>query len=221
MADETRKPEDEQPRDEEDKVEEILDDRQPQELSDEEVEQIAEAPPDPTEYPEGQAEEMQERLEEGEREPTVVEEAVVEAVETTEQLSETAPAETFGRGVTAVQETIEAAGGPPETVREAQADAHHHGDTTVILGREYPVPVYTSVFIALGVLTVLEVTIAELIPGDIKIPLLLGIGIAKSLLVVIFYMHLNTDSRLFALTLAAPVFFAVLITFFLLAVPTG
>lgn len=104
----------------------------------------------------------------------------------------------------------------------AQHDtAHHHDDVTVIFGREYPIPVYTSVFLVLGVLTAIEVAMFELISSNAKIPFLLGIAVAKSLLVVLYYMHLKNDSRLFAFTLALPVGIALLSALFLFAVPTG
>ncbi|NJL57394.1 cytochrome C oxidase subunit IV family protein [bacterium] len=106
---------------------------------------------------------------------------------------------------------------------EAQPDTaiHTHGDTTILFGRELPVPIYTAVFGALALLTVLEVLIAEIITSDVKIPFLLGIAIAKALLVVLFYMHLREDSRLFALALVLPLAIATLSGLFLLAVPTG
>ncbi len=99
--------------------------------------------------------------------------------------------------------------------------AHHHDDTTVIFGREYPIPVYTSVFLVLGVLTALEVAMFELISSNAKIPFLLAIAVAKSLLVILFYMHLKNDSRIFAFTLALPVAIALLSALFLFTVPTG
>lgn len=220
MADEQKRPEEENEEttqhveDEAEIVEEVTGGKKPEELTAEQVEEVAEAVPAPDEYPEGQAEELQERIEE-EGEPTVFEEAVVEAMEVTEEAADSPVVEAFDAGVSAIQSGIEAAEGAPEH----DAHAHSHGDTTVIFGKEYPIPLYTSVFIALGVLTVLEVTIAELFPAAIRIPLLLGIGIAKSLLVVIFYMHLNTDSRIFALTLAVPLGVAIISLLFLMAVP--
>lgn len=120
---------------------------------------------------------------------------------------------------------------PPSAVRPAteprkaaDADhAHHHGDTTVIFGKEYPLPLYTSIFFVLGALTLTEVIIAELLAGiaQIKIPLLLAIASAKAFLVVYFYMHLDRDNRAFAVALAVPFGMALLATLYLLAVPAG
>lgn len=105
----------------------------------------------------------------------------------------------------------------------AAHDAHAMmlSDTTTLFGRELPYPIYTLVFFALGVLTLTEVILAELLMDVevVKVPVLLGIATAKALLVVIFYMHLNTDSRVFALTLFIPVGIALLSTLFLLSVP--
>jgi cytochrome c oxidase subunit 4 len=104
--------------------------------------------------------------------------------------------------------------------QSGEALAHvAHGDTTVFMGKTYNIPIYSSVYIALGAFTILEVTIAEIISSDVKIPLLLGFAIAKSLLVVMFYMHLKQDSRIFALALAVPLGIALLSMLFLLAVP--
>ena len=117
---------------------------------------------------------------------------------------------------------------PPSAVRPATEphkaeDDHHHCDTTVIFGREYPLPLYTSIFFALGALTFTEVLIAELLAGisQIKIPLLLAIASAKAFLVVYFYMHLDRDSRAFAAALSVPFGMALLATIYLLAVPAG
>ena len=103
---------------------------------------------------------------------------------------------------------------------ETTAEETHAGDTTVLLGKEFPVPLYTSVFIALGVLTVIEVLISNF-DNDLKIVPLLVIAAAKALLVVVFYMHLKTDSRVFALILAVPLGIAIIATLFLLAVPSS
>lgn len=101
--------------------------------------------------------------------------------------------------------------------------AHHDDDTTTILGRTLPYPLYTVVFMALGVMTLTEVLIAEVVQVDwLKIPLLLGLAIVKAALVVLFYMHLRTESRFFALTLILPLIVALLSMLYLLGIdPTG
>ena len=80
---------------------------------------------------------------------------------------------------------------------------HYPDDTTTVLGRQVNLPVYTVVFIALA------------------IPLMLIISLGKAALVVWFYMHLNSDSRLFAITLLVPVVMVTLATLFLMIVPVG
>lgn len=93
-----------------------------------------------------------------------------------------------------------------------------HSDTTVVFGRLLPFPLYTVVFFALGILTIIEVVIGSL-DGGLKIPLLLGIAGVKAYLVVYFYMHLKTDSRIFALVLLVPLFVALVSMLFVLMTP--
>lgn len=123
---------------------------------------------------------------------------------------------------------VEAAGhqGASAAVAEAQAhDLTHHkeylSDQVELLGRRFSVPggIYTVVFGALAVATLLEVIIFELPRGFLTIPLMLALALMKAVLVVLFYMHLRTDSRIFALTLLIPVGVALAATLYLLAVP--
>ncbi|MDX1991137.1 MAG: cytochrome C oxidase subunit IV family protein [bacterium] len=189
--------------------------KNPQELSNAEVEDLARSVPRPDQYPTGQAEEAAAQLP---PDATAAEQATVAALEVTEKISEESPvAQAWDQGVTAVEVAIESLVQVPETPAEAQV--HVHGDTTVLFGREYNIPVYTAVFLGLGALTVLEVVLAEIITSNVKIPFLLGIAIAKAVLVVLFYMHLREDNRLFALALILPLAIATLSALFLLAVP--
>lgn len=109
----------------------------------------------------------------------------------------------------------------PDT--HAVVPAHHDDDTTTILGRTLPYPVYTVVFGVLGILTLIEVFIAEVVQVEwLKIPLLLGLALVKAALVVLFYMHLRTESRFFAVTLILPLIVALLSMLYLLGIdPTG
>lgn len=104
---------------------------------------------------------------------------------------------------------------------EHKAHAHHDDDTTVVMGRVLPYPIYTVVYGALALLTVIEVLLSQVPQGFLTIPILLLIALFKAGLVVWFYMHLKTDSRIFAITLLIPVVMVVLATFFLMIVPTG
>lgn len=108
---------------------------------------------------------------------------------------------------------------PPSTEPNAAAETHAHGDTTTFLGRTFPVPLYTFIFIVLAVITLVEVVISELPEGVLGTLLLVGLSLVKAVLVVMFYMHLREDNRFFALALIVPLFMGILATLFLLAVP--
>ncbi len=104
---------------------------------------------------------------------------------------------------------------------QAAHKAHDDHDVTVIFGRTFNMPVYTAVFIALGILTALEVIVAEIFAEPaIRIPLLLGMAVVKAGLVMYFYMHLREDSRIFAAAILIPIAVALLAALFLMAVPS-
>lgn len=111
---------------------------------------------------------------------------------------------------------------PSESAIESYEASHgghdDHGDTTVVFGRTLPFPLYTVVFLGLGVLTIIEVLVGGF-EGFLRIPLLLGIAVVKMYLVVYYYMHLKTDSRFFAIALIVPVVVAAISMFFVLATP--
>ncbi|MCY3916100.1 MAG: cytochrome C oxidase subunit IV family protein [Chloroflexi bacterium] len=117
-----------------------------------------------------------------------------------------------------------------------QHEGEHHSNTVRLLGREITVEggVYTVVFGALAVLTVIEVLSAEFLKGAIhdapeaaatlqaiKAILLLGIAIIKSSLVIWFYMHLKSEKPLIAIVILLPLLIAGLSIMFLLAIPPG
>ena len=117
---------------------------------------------------------------------------------------------------------------------EATHHENHHGNTVQLLGREITVEggIYTVVFGALAVLTVIEVVSAEFLKGAIhdapsaavtlqaiKAVLLLGIAIIKSSLVIWFYMHLREEKPLIAVVILLPLLVASLSIMFLLAIP--
>lgn len=103
----------------------------------------------------------------------------------------------------------------------AHAHAADFSDTTVIFGREITIHggIYTVVFGGLAILTLIEVLLFELPRGFFTIPLMIGIGTAKAVLVVMYYMHLKEDSRIFAAILLLAVIMFLIATLYLIAVP--
>lgn len=58
-------------------------------------------------------------------------------------------------------------------------------------------PAFHLVFIALAVLTTIEVGVSYLAPA-IKIPVLVVLSATKALLVALYFMHLKFDPRIYA-----------------------
>ncbi|HEX7593564.1 MAG TPA: cytochrome C oxidase subunit IV family protein [Anaerolineae bacterium] len=80
-------------------------------------------------------------------------------------------------------------------------------------------PNYIGVFIALVALTTIEVIVTYLpVP---RLPILIPLSVTKAVLVVMFYMHLKYDRRLFSGLFLIGVFgaLAVIIAFVLLFTP--
>ncbi|HEX2905269.1 MAG TPA: cytochrome C oxidase subunit IV family protein [Phototrophicaceae bacterium] len=151
--------------------------------------------------------------------------APVEAAETireaAQNLEDSPAVEAFASAKEALVEGIEKIAPAPEQDPHA-GPAHFVGSTTTIRGLVIPLPVYTVVFIILGALTAFEVLLAQGLPhGVLTTPLLVISSLTKAALVVWFYMHLNRDSRVFALTLILPVVMVILATVFLWFVPVG
>lgn len=97
-----------------------------------------------------------------------------------------------------------------------------HDEQFSFVGRTFPVPVYTGVFVLLGVITLIEVTIAQLFErSPILIAIMLILATSKAGLVVWFYMHLNKDSRVFLACLLIPMFLVIVAVIFLSIVPQG
>ncbi|MEZ4668041.1 MAG: cytochrome C oxidase subunit IV family protein [Anaerolineae bacterium] len=113
-------------------------------------------------------------------------------------------------------------------IAESQHDDHAHGDSFTFLGRTFPVPLYTGVFGLLGILTLIEVTISQVIPRgelpgyvDLVGLIMIVIAVCKASLVVWFYMHLNKDSRIFMIALLVPTILVIVCVLFLSIVPPG
>lgn len=104
----------------------------------------------------------------------------------------------------------------------AEVLPHVIPDTTSVFGRfTINMPIYDVVFISLAIFTAIEVLLAELFPEMWWLPILLLMSIAfvKALHVVLYYMHLIWDNRLFWATLLIPFFIALLGIIYLLAIP--
>ncbi len=143
--------------------------------------------------------------------------ALVDFTEAAEDLAEESPVvEGFDKAVTAVQEAFDELA--EDTSTPHTADYH---DTVLVLGREVTVPggIYTVVFGALAVFTLIEVLLAEMPRGFLTIPLMLSLAFVKGLLVVAYYMHLREDSRLFTIALVIPALVMAASVLFLLTVP--
>ncbi|HBY98980.1 MAG: cytochrome C oxidase subunit IV family protein [Ardenticatenaceae bacterium] len=91
------------------------------------------------------------------------------------------------------------------------------------VGEEHPKkkhPNYFLIALWLGIVTVLEVGLAEWArtPAGAWVPLvpvLLAMAVIKASMVALYYMHLRFDSRLYTIFFMVPMFFGVL---FILAV---
>jgi cytochrome c oxidase subunit IV len=85
---------------------------------------------------------------------------------------------------------------------------------------EHARPTYHVVFIILAVFTGLEIA-ASYLPAPWKIPVLVVLAVTKAVLVLMFFMHLKYDSRLFAAAFAIGVVLAVpIVLIIVLVMPT-
>lgn len=84
------------------------------------------------------------------------------------------------------------------------------------------VDVYLRVAVVLVILTVLEVGVFY-VPAfhPVLVPVLLVLSVAKFTLVVMFYMHLKADSKIFTFLFGAPLMLAVLVLVALLLLLLG
>jgi cytochrome c oxidase subunit 4 len=71
-----------------------------------------------------------------------------------------------------------------------------------------PRPNYLLVFLALALFTGLEIGTSYL-PAIVKIPTLIVLAVTKAALVVLFFMHLRYDKRLYALPLIIGIILAI------------
>lgn len=102
----------------------------------------------------------------------------------------------------------------------SHADGHAlHSDEVKFGGATFTMPggLYTFVFIVLAVVTLIEIVLAESgLPAGVTIPLLSALSIGKAVLVVLYYMHLLQDSRIFAYAFGIPLAMASIIVLFVM-----
>jgi len=85
--------------------------------------------------------------------------------------------------------------------------------------KSHAAPRYGLILIILVALTAIEVA-ASYLTGGIKIGVLIGLAVAKAALVVLYFMHLKSDTRLYAvLFLLGLVLIAPLLIFIIVATP--
>jgi len=77
-----------------------------------------------------------------------------------------------------------------------------------------PLNIYIKVISALLVLTALTVAVAQVDFGIFNVLIAMGIATVKAVLVLLFFMHLKYDDKLFPVIFLAGVFFLVVIFLF-------
>ena len=71
---------------------------------------------------------------------------------------------------------------------------------------------YVAVFIILGIVTGIEVTISQIgLAETVLVVVLLSLATVKALLVAMFYMHLKYDTKWYSLSMVFPLFMALLL----------
>ncbi len=111
--------------------------------------------------------------------------------------------ETLNKPIEAIEDTVNAVDVADHSLTAGQELPHRVGDSTLVLGYTIPLPLYTVIYITLAAITILEVLISSLPHSILTTIPLIGFSATKAILVVLFYMHLREDSRLFAAALIA------------------
>lgn len=71
---------------------------------------------------------------------------------------------------------------------------------------------YVLVFVALAVVTAIEVFAGQSLPPTARLIALLAMAVVKAILVMMFFMHLKYDTKWYSRMLIFPLFMAVLLT---------
>ncbi|MEL6405826.1 MAG: cytochrome C oxidase subunit IV family protein [Chloroflexota bacterium] len=214
MAEEQKNPEEETINGVEETVEEVV--SEVEATAEEAVETVEEASVEAEVGAEMLAEDVEEAIE-------TVAEAVEETVEEVAEEAET------------VMQDIEEAAQSPEIMVAAEelVDGHghhddepHYSDDVVLpyFGHVATMPggIYTFIFGVLGVITLVEVLMTELLPENaFTIFLLVVLSLAKAYLVIMYYMHLNNDNPLYRVVILLPLLVVLVSVLYLLGVPIG
>jgi hypothetical protein len=127
----------------------------------------------------------------------------------------------LNKPIEAIEDAVNAMDRATQPQHPADVQAHVIPNTTNVFGRfTINMPIYDVVFISLAIFTAIEVVLAEILPASaVLIFILMAIAFVKAIHVVLYYMHLIWDSRLFWATLLIPFFIALLGLIYLLAIP--
>jgi cytochrome c oxidase subunit IV len=109
------------------------------------------------------------------------------------------------------------------TQHDDDSNHHAHNDEVVLpfLNRRFTIygGVYTFIFGVLAVLTLIEAALTFLPENVFIVVVLVLLSLTKAYLVVMFYMHLNTDNKLFRWTLIFPLIIVILSVAYLIFIP--
>ena len=88
--------------------------------------------------------------------------------------------------------------------------------------KHVPAKTYIGVFVALAVVTAIEVGITSVITDKtLVVIVLLALAAAKALLVMMFFMHLKYDTKTYSLFLLFPLFMATLLAVIVMIAAAG
>ncbi|MBP7686346.1 MAG: cytochrome C oxidase subunit IV family protein [Thermoflexales bacterium] len=88
--------------------------------------------------------------------------------------------------------------------------------------KHVPAKTYIGVFVALAIVTAIEVAITSVITDKtVVVIVLLALAAAKALLVMMFFMHLKYDTKTYSLFLLFPLFMAILLAVIVMIAAAG
>ena len=88
--------------------------------------------------------------------------------------------------------------------------------------KHIPAKTYIGVFVALAIVTAIEVGITSVITDKtLVVIVLLALAAAKALLVMMFFMHLKYDTKTYSLFLLFPLFMATLLAVIVMIAAAG